>query len=516
MQRCPFGERPRVRVMLVDVPVSSRNTSFVASSAGWLSFHAIRSACTSLRSCSLACRVFFKDQTPFIQLVPEGGGFVRYPMLGQPFAHLAQCQIRSVFNPFPQHRLHWSKARFPMPANLEAMSNTFFKTRLDLVHPYSTDFKTLGNIGRTISLFYRLQHPISQILRIRLHCILLQKKDAVSYHELFGFKSKMLYRRATPPPSGAEGRGWPACCHPGRKVRCRYLRGIGARRASWWVVNAMGVFPTVSADRRLAAPPPSSHACRPTLPLQTEAVFRCTPVGGILNANRREVSGDVALEVPGVRCEVLLGVRRRKDHGGRHPGGPQLARCFDVGLDDHAVLHRLLAAPRRRSGLVDAPECPAGHAIVVRNHLSDLRPLIEHGPCPTDVPIQMANLQMPLGSKHSGHFVDALRLGEEFFQGGLRLFLNFRNVARDFEGDLLRHEDSQAGARFGHLEQGEPDVDVTRRDAIAGDVANHIEHRARVHAQHRQPQPHQARYFLRTQTHERDWSYCSRRLRANS
>src|SRR6218665_3878880 len=38
MQRCPFGERPRVRVMLVDVPVSSRNTSFVASSAGWLSF----------------------------------------------------------------------------------------------------------------------------------------------------------------------------------------------------------------------------------------------------------------------------------------------------------------------------------------------------------------------------------------------------------------------------------------------------------------------------------------------
>ncbi|ABM55918.1 hypothetical protein Veis_3108 [Verminephrobacter eiseniae EF01-2] len=79
-----------------------------------------------------------------------------------------------------------------MPANLETMSNTFFKTRLDLVHPYSTDFKTLGNIGRTISLFYRLQHPISQILRIRLHCILLQKKDAASYHELFGFKSNML------------------------------------------------------------------------------------------------------------------------------------------------------------------------------------------------------------------------------------------------------------------------------------------------------------------------------------
>src|SRR6218665_2248775 len=189
---------------------------------------------------------------------------------------------------------------------------------------------------------------------------------------------------------------------------------------------------------------------------------------------------------------------------------------YSLVFDDAKTMGAVIPAALSCSGLVDAPECPAGHAIVVRNHLSDLRPLIEHGPCPTDVPIQMANLQMPLGSKHSGHFVDALRLGEEFFQGGLRLFLNVRNVARDFEGDLLRHEDSQAGARFGHLEQGEPGVDVTRRDALAGDVANHIEHRARVHAQHRQPQPHQARYFLRTQTHERDWSYCSRRLRANS
>src|SRR6218665_909258 len=176
MQRCPFGERPRVRVMLVDVPVSSKKTSFVASSAGWFSFHAIRSACTSWRSCSLACRVFFKAQPPLVQLVPWGGGFDRYPVLGQPFAHLAQCQVRSVSNPSPQHRLHRSKTRSPMPANLKTMPNSLFKTRLDLVHPYSTDFKTLGNGGRTISLFYRPQYPISQILRIRLHCILLQKK----------------------------------------------------------------------------------------------------------------------------------------------------------------------------------------------------------------------------------------------------------------------------------------------------------------------------------------------------
>src|SRR6218665_1216341 len=79
MQRCPFGERPRVRVMLVDVPVSSRNTSFVASSAGWLSFHATRSACTSLRSCSLACRVFLKLKPNLFSWCHRAGALIVIP-----------------------------------------------------------------------------------------------------------------------------------------------------------------------------------------------------------------------------------------------------------------------------------------------------------------------------------------------------------------------------------------------------------------------------------------------------
>ena len=128
----------------------------------------------------------------------------------------------------------------------------------------------------------------------------------------------------------------------------------------------------------------------------------------------------------------------------------------------------------------------------------------------------MADLEISLGSKSHGHIVNALGLGEEFLQGGLRLLFHARNVARNFQGDLFRHEDDQVGALFGHREQGKPGIDVAGRDGLTRDVANHIQHGACVDAQHRQTQSHQVGNLLRTQAHERDWSYCSRRPRANS
>src|SRR5690606_6976259 len=60
--RWPFGHRPRRRVILVVVPVSSMNTRRWGSSRilGWrFAFHSWRAAATSGRSCSLASRVFF-------------------------------------------------------------------------------------------------------------------------------------------------------------------------------------------------------------------------------------------------------------------------------------------------------------------------------------------------------------------------------------------------------------------------------------------------------------------------
>ena len=59
----PFGQRPRRRVILVVVPVSSTNTSRCGSSRmfGWRTpVHSSRACLTSGRSCSLARRIFFE------------------------------------------------------------------------------------------------------------------------------------------------------------------------------------------------------------------------------------------------------------------------------------------------------------------------------------------------------------------------------------------------------------------------------------------------------------------------
>src|SRR5271170_7519209 len=74
IQRLPLGARPQRRVMLVDVHVSSINTSFSTSIAANDSTHARRACCTSSRSCSLACRVFFESEIPFVQLMPQRTG----------------------------------------------------------------------------------------------------------------------------------------------------------------------------------------------------------------------------------------------------------------------------------------------------------------------------------------------------------------------------------------------------------------------------------------------------------
>ena len=59
-------------VMQVLVQVSSRNTRWLASSRACPCCQSQRAWRTSSRSCSLACRVFFKAQMPLVELVPQG------------------------------------------------------------------------------------------------------------------------------------------------------------------------------------------------------------------------------------------------------------------------------------------------------------------------------------------------------------------------------------------------------------------------------------------------------------
>src|SRR5271157_4682160 len=103
MQRLPLGARPQRRVMLVDVHVSSMNTSFSTSIRGKASTHARRASCTSSRSCSLACRVFFEGEIPFVQLMPQCARLNQNILLGQTCRQFRQRQIWLCFDPGTQH-----------------------------------------------------------------------------------------------------------------------------------------------------------------------------------------------------------------------------------------------------------------------------------------------------------------------------------------------------------------------------------------------------------------------------
>jgi hypothetical protein len=71
--------------MLVETQVSSIKTSLSTSIVGSANCHALRACCTSSRSCSLARRVFFEGEIPFVQLMPQGADLDRDAMLGQSF-----------------------------------------------------------------------------------------------------------------------------------------------------------------------------------------------------------------------------------------------------------------------------------------------------------------------------------------------------------------------------------------------------------------------------------------------
>src|ERR1039458_1730891 len=122
IQRSPLGARPRARVMFVLVPVSSKKTNVVMSSAGCASVHACRAACTSSRSCSLACRVFFIGELPVVELMPQGGWLNRHALVRQPLAELRQREIRLGLDPRPKLRFQSRHAGPPIPADRPALA----------------------------------------------------------------------------------------------------------------------------------------------------------------------------------------------------------------------------------------------------------------------------------------------------------------------------------------------------------------------------------------------------------
>src|SRR5215831_14738803 len=80
--------------MLVAAQVSSMNTRWLGSSAGWRRIKARRASATSGRSCSAACRLFFARDLLCPEKPPHTGQPDRDPVLGhQRAADLLQGQV---------------------------------------------------------------------------------------------------------------------------------------------------------------------------------------------------------------------------------------------------------------------------------------------------------------------------------------------------------------------------------------------------------------------------------------
>src|SRR5664279_3261151 len=158
--------------MLVEVHVSSINTSFSTSIPGSASLHARRACCTSSRSCSLACSVFFEGETPFVQLMPQCAGLDRYALLGQSFAQFGQGKIGLGCDPGAQHGLHLSHPRTAMAAALKTGAPPRLLLPVAyLINPDAADFQPPRHRRGTFSATQGPQHPLAQILRI-YDCIL--------------------------------------------------------------------------------------------------------------------------------------------------------------------------------------------------------------------------------------------------------------------------------------------------------------------------------------------------------
>src|ERR1035437_4477344 len=106
--------------MLVDIQVSSIKTSLSTAIVGSACCHAFRARCTSSRSCSVACRVFFEGQMPFVQLMPQGADLDRDALLRDPRvampADLKTAALAALLLP-PPHLVNPDATGFQPPRN---------------------------------------------------------------------------------------------------------------------------------------------------------------------------------------------------------------------------------------------------------------------------------------------------------------------------------------------------------------------------------------------------------------
>lgn len=155
--------------MFVEALVSSIKTSRFGSSLVWLLRQALRAAATSGRSCSAACRLFFKGEIQMTKEPEDGGLADSHLLLRQLSLKFGQRDVWPCGNPL----------RNPIPVRLQNIS--FIPTKLlrtdasgatptrdESTHRADAHAVEISNLFVTVARLDRLNYTLSQIFRIWL------------------------------------------------------------------------------------------------------------------------------------------------------------------------------------------------------------------------------------------------------------------------------------------------------------------------------------------------------------
>src|SRR5271165_4634760 len=155
--------------MFVDAAVSSMNTSLLGSSLACILNHAFRAAATSGRSCSAACRLFFKCETQMAKKAKDRGLANSHILLRQASSKFRQRDVRPHVQPSPD----------PIPLPFQRI--TFVATKLFGIDAprasptreksaYRTDANATEFSGLFIGVarFDRMNYATPQVLRVWL------------------------------------------------------------------------------------------------------------------------------------------------------------------------------------------------------------------------------------------------------------------------------------------------------------------------------------------------------------
>src|ERR1700732_1426918 len=155
--------------MFVDALVSSMNTSFLGSSPICILRHALRAAATSGRSCSAACRLFFKGEIQMVKEPKDRGLADSHLLLRQSCLNFGKRDVRSRSNPLRDAFLMPFKSISFISAKLRRTdASASSPTRQKSAYRTHAHATKTGNLFIGMARLDRLHDAAAQVFRIWL------------------------------------------------------------------------------------------------------------------------------------------------------------------------------------------------------------------------------------------------------------------------------------------------------------------------------------------------------------